>query len=142
MKELTELEHSKYWLRWYNNNAHKYSRMVSDSDTDKVYQYVMIMKCAVHIYVEHKDKGNAEEVDVKKANIDGVEPVEEANVGDIEQVEKVNVGGVEQVKDTEDSGDSDFEADGLSFYDSEDERALGLDNCFDVIENQVEERGK
>lgn len=113
-------------------------------------------------YVEHKDKGNAEEVDVgdfqvdnvggveqveednvggveqvEEANIGGVEPVEEANVGDIEPVEEVNVGGVEQVEDTEDSDDSDFEADGLSFYDSEDERALGLDNCFDVIENQV-----
>ncbi|KAI5447484.1 hypothetical protein KIW84_015079 [Lathyrus oleraceus] len=70
--------------------------MVSDRDADKVYQYDMVMKCAIHIYVEHKGKGNAEGADV----------------------EEVNVGG------------------------NEDERGLGMDDCFDVIENQVEEKGE
>ncbi|CAL5188396.1 unnamed protein product [Lathyrus oleraceus] len=51
VKELTELEHLEYWLWRYNNDADKYSRMVSDSDADKVYQYAMVIKCAVHIYV-------------------------------------------------------------------------------------------
>lgn len=164
VKELTKLEHSEYWLWWYNNDADKYSRMVSDSDVDKVYQYAMVMRCVVHIYVDHKGKGNAKEVDVgdfqeenvggveqveednvggveqvEEDNVCGVEHVEETNVGDVEQVEEANVGGVEQVKDTE---DSDFEPDGLSFNDSEDERDLWLDNCFDFIENQVEEKGK
>lgn len=51
VKELTELEHLEYWLWRYNNDANKYSRMVSDNDADKVYQYAMVIKCAVHIYV-------------------------------------------------------------------------------------------
>ncbi|CAL5184718.1 unnamed protein product [Lathyrus oleraceus] len=167
VKELTKLEYSEYWLWWYNNDDDKYSRMVSDSNVDKVYQYDMVMKCAVHIYVEHKGKGNAEEANVgdfqednvggveqveedsvggveqiEEANIGGVEHVEEVNVGDVEHVGETNVDGVEQVEDTEDNEDSDFEANGLSFDDSEDERAPGLDDCFDFIENQVEEKGK
>ncbi|KAI5389895.1 hypothetical protein KIW84_075273 [Lathyrus oleraceus] len=165
VKELTELEHAEYWVWWYNSDADKYSRMVSDSDADKV--YAMIIKYAVHIYVEHKGKGNAKEADVgdfQEENVDGVEQVEEDNVGgfeqveednvggvehveeanvcDVEKVEEANVGGVEQVKDTEDSEDTDFEPDGLSFDDSEDERALGLDDCFGFIENKVKEKGK
>lgn len=125
VKELTKLEYSEYWLRWYNNDGDKYSRMVSDSNVDKVYQYDMVMKCAVHIYVEHKGKGNAEEANVgdfqednvggveqveedsvggveqiEEANIGGVEHVEEANVGDVEHVRETNVDGVEQVEDT------------------------------------------
>ncbi|KAI5402328.1 hypothetical protein KIW84_050078 [Lathyrus oleraceus] len=110
----------------------------------------------VHIYVEHKDNDNAEEADVgefeeenvggvkqvEEDNVGGVEHVEEANVGDVEQIEEDNVGGVEQFKDTEDNDDSDFEPDGLSFDDSEHERDPGLDDCFDFIENQVEEKGK
>ncbi|KAI5413836.1 hypothetical protein KIW84_058111 [Lathyrus oleraceus] len=141
--------------------------MVSDSDDDKVYQYAMVMKYAVHIYVEHKGNENDEEADVgdfqeenvggveqvgehnvggveqvEKENVGGIEHVKEANVGDVEQVEEANVGGVEQVEDTEDNDDGDFEPAGLSFDDSEDERALGLDNFFDFIENQVEENGK
>ncbi|CAL5195758.1 unnamed protein product [Lathyrus oleraceus] len=99
-----------------------------------------------HTYVKLKGKGNAEETDVGDFQEDdvvgveqdevgndvgGVENVEVGNdVGGVEQVEKGNVGGVEQVE----------EADGLSFNDSGDERALGLDDYFDVIENQVEEK--
>ncbi|KAI5405796.1 hypothetical protein KIW84_052534 [Lathyrus oleraceus] len=100
--ELTELRHSEYWLWWYNSDANKYNRMVSYNDVDKVYQYAMVMKCAIHIYVEHKGK----------------------------------------FKDTKDNEDSNFEAGDLSFDDSEDEMTLRLDDCFDVIENQVEEKGK
>lgn len=165
VKELTQLEHAEYWVWWYNSDADKYIRMVSDSDADKV--YAMIIKYAVHIYVEHKGKGNAKEADVgdfQEENVDGVEQVEEDNVGgfeqveednvggvehveeanvcDVEKVEKANVGGVEQVKDTEDSEDIDFEPDGLSFDNSEDERDLGLDDFFGFIENKVKEKGK
>lgn len=114
------------------------------------------MKCAVHIYVEHKGNDNAEEADVgefeeenvggakqvEEDNVGGVVHVEEANVGDVEQIEEDHVGGVEQFEDTEDNDDSDFEPDGLSFDDSEHERDPGLDDCFDFIENQVEENGK
>ncbi|KAI5422378.1 hypothetical protein KIW84_045722 [Lathyrus oleraceus] len=101
-----------------------------------------------HTYVKLKGKGNAEEADVGDFQEDdvvgveqdevgndvgGVESVEVGNnVGGVEQVKKGNVGGVEQVE----------EADGLSFDDSGDERALGLYDYFDVIENQVEEKEK
>ncbi|KAI5417584.1 hypothetical protein KIW84_042262 [Lathyrus oleraceus] len=122
MKELTELEHSEYWLWWYNIDADKYSIMVSDSYDDKV---------------KEDDVGGVEQV--KEDNVGGVEHVKEVNVGDVEQVEEANVGGVEQVEDMK---DIDFEIDGLSFDNSEDERDLGLDNCFEFIENQVEENGK
>ncbi|KAI5393976.1 hypothetical protein KIW84_060902 [Lathyrus oleraceus] len=125
VKELTELEHSEYWLWWYNIDVDKYSRMVSDSDADKV---------------EYDNIGGVEQVE--EDNVGGVEHVEEAIVGDVEQVEEANVGGVEQVEDTRDSEGSDFEANGLSFDDSEDERPLGLDDYFDLIKNQVEEKGK
>ncbi|KAI5387751.1 hypothetical protein KIW84_073738 [Lathyrus oleraceus] len=131
MKELIELEHLEYWLWWYNSDVDKYSRMVSDNDVDKVYQYAMVMKCAIHIYVEHKGKVNAEEAgvgDFQEDNIGGVEQVREDNVGGVEQVEEANVSGVEQVEDTEDNEDSDFEPDGLSFDHSEDETTLELDN--------------
>lgn len=48
VKELIEPEHSGYWLWWYDSDADKYSRMVSDNDAHMVYQYAMIMKCAIH----------------------------------------------------------------------------------------------
>ncbi|CAI8600224.1 unnamed protein product [Vicia faba] len=125
VKEIIELEHSEYWLWWYNNDLDRYSRMISDSDVDKVYQYVMEMKCVVHIYVEHKGKCNAQEADVGDVQEDDVLGVEQDEVGNdvggVEHVEVGNVIGVEHVKD---------------------ERDLGLDDCFGVIENQVEERGK
>ncbi|KAI5386016.1 hypothetical protein KIW84_072549 [Lathyrus oleraceus] len=79
---------------------------------------------------------------VQEDNVGDVKQVKEDNVGGVEHVEEANVGGVKQVEDTEDGKDSDFESDDLSFDDSEDERALGLDDCFDFIENQVEEKGK
>ncbi|KAI5393875.1 hypothetical protein KIW84_060830 [Lathyrus oleraceus] len=148
VKELTELEHLEYWLWWYNNDADKYSRMDSDSDVDKVkamqkkLMYVVFKEENVRgvEQVEEDNVGGIEQVE--EDNVGGAEHVEEANVGDVEQVEEANVGGVEQVEDTEDIEDKDFEPNGLSFDDSEDERALGLDDCFDFIENQVEEKGK
>ncbi|KAI5404378.1 hypothetical protein KIW84_051514 [Lathyrus oleraceus] len=126
----------------------------------------MEMKRTVHIYVKRKGKGNAQEADVSNFqeddvdgveqdevrndvggienvkvgnDVDGVEQVEKGNVRGVEQVKEVLVGGVEQVEDTE---DSDFEAGGLSFDDIEDAITLGLDDFFDVIENQVKEKGK
>ncbi|CAK8572845.1 unnamed protein product [Lathyrus sativus] len=156
--------------------------MVSDTNVDKVYQYAIEMKCAVHIYVEHKIKCNAQEADVgdfqeddvdgveqdevgndvggvengEEGNVGGVEKVEEAIIGGVEQVEEGNVAGVKQVEEAivgdveqvevcqviKDSEDNEFEVDGLSFDDCEDERDLGMDDCFDVIENQDEENSK
>ncbi|CAI8595942.1 unnamed protein product [Vicia faba] len=127
----------------------------------------MEMKFVVHIYVEHNGKGNAQEAGGQEddvcgveqdeignvsgveqdgvGNVDGVEQVEICNVVVVEKVEGIDVVGVEQVEvrdENEDSEDNDFEAGGLSFDNSEDERAIGLDDCFDVIENEVEEKSK
>ncbi|KAI5438248.1 hypothetical protein KIW84_024118 [Lathyrus oleraceus] len=82
VKELTELEHLEYWLWRYNNDADKYSRMVSDSDADKVGE---------------DNVGGVEQVE--EDNVGGVEHVEEATVGDVEHVEEANVGDVEQVEE-------------------------------------------
>lgn len=51
----------------------------------------------------------------------------------LHQAMKLVGGGddVETCDESEDSEDNDFQAYGLSFDDSEDERALRLDDCFD-----------
>ncbi|CAL5201636.1 unnamed protein product [Lathyrus oleraceus] len=54
VKDLCQLEHSKYWLWWYNNESNRHNRMVSDSDANEVYKFTVKMKCVVDIYVEHK----------------------------------------------------------------------------------------
>ncbi|CAI8591611.1 unnamed protein product [Vicia faba] len=116
-----------------------YNRMVNDSDVVKVYQYDMETKSIMHIYVEHK--GNVQE--------DGVDGVQEGEVGNVQQddaddVQQDNVGDVQEdevgdvhtddADENEDNGSGEdiyFEVDGLSFDDSEDERAIGLDDCFE-----------
>lgn len=85
VKEINDIEHSEYWLPWYNNDAYRYSRMVSDSDAEKVYQYVMEMKSIVQIYVEHK--GNVQEVKVSDVQEDEVGDVQEDDVGDAQEDE-------------------------------------------------------
>lgn len=53
VKDLSQLEHSEYWLWWYNNDSDN-NIMVSDSDANDVYKYVVEMKCVMDIYIEHK----------------------------------------------------------------------------------------
>ncbi|XP_050890202.1 uncharacterized protein LOC127095575 [Lathyrus oleraceus] len=89
--------------------------MVSDSDDEKVYQYAMEMKSTMRIYVEHK--GNVQEVEVGD--------VQEDEMGDVQEDD------VDGNEDNGSSEDNDFEVDSLSFDDSEDERALGLDDIFE-----------
>lgn len=127
VKEITKLEHSKYWLWRYNNDADMYNRMVSDSDAEKVCQYAMEMKSTVHIYVEHKDNvqevevgdvqehevGDVQEDDLGDAQEDEVGDIHIDDVGDVQEDEIEDIGGIE---------DNDFEVDGLSFDDSEDDK--------------------
>lgn len=117
--------------------------MVNDSGAEKVYQYAMKMKSTVHIYVEHTS--NVQEVEVGDVQEDELGDVQEDDVGDIQEdevgdvhtddvgdVNTQDVGDVQE-DENEDSGSSEdnyFEVAGLSFDDSEDERALGLDGCF------------
>ncbi|CAL5197934.1 unnamed protein product [Lathyrus oleraceus] len=135
MKEITELEYSEYWLWWYNNDANRYSRMVSDSDAEKVYQYAMEMKITMHIYVKHE--GSVQEVEVSYVQEDEVGDVQEDDVGDAQEdevsdVHRNDVSDVQEYEneDSDNSEDNDFEVDGLTFDDSEDDTALGLDDCF------------
>lgn len=54
MKDLCQLEYSKYWLWWYNNESDIHIRMVCNSDANEVYKFVVEMKCVMDIYVKHK----------------------------------------------------------------------------------------
>ncbi|CAL5198392.1 unnamed protein product [Lathyrus oleraceus] len=136
VKEITELEHSEFWSWWYNNDDDRYNITVSDTNAEKVYQYTMEMKSTLHIYVEHK--GNVQEVEVCDVQEDEIGDVREDDVGDAQEDEvgdvHINDGGDVQEDENEDNGsseDNDFEVDGLSFDDSEDEIAIELDDCFE-----------
>ncbi|CAI8616994.1 unnamed protein product [Vicia faba] len=109
------------------------------------------------IYVEHRvvDDGNVEEEGGVNVNIeddcvvnyevninieDDVNGYDDGVVNFKDGVNDDGVGGVndegvvnveeDKHEDSDDSDDSDFEANGIRFYDSEDERALELDDEF------------
>ncbi|KAI5415887.1 hypothetical protein KIW84_041067 [Lathyrus oleraceus] len=96
----------------------------------------MEMKSIMHIYVEHTC--NAKEVEVGDVQEDDVGDVQEDEVGDVHtndvgDVNTYDVGDVQE-DENDDSGSSEdngFEVDDLSFDDSEDEIALGLDDFFE-----------
>ncbi|CAL5201651.1 unnamed protein product [Lathyrus oleraceus] len=190
VKDLCQLEHSKYWLWWYNNESDKHSRTLSDSDVNEVYKFTVEMKCVVDIYVKHKvvnigvvnveeecgvndddDDDDDDEVNVNveddcvvNVNVDdgGVNVKDDVNVEDESGVNlkddfDVNIndddgGGVnieddgggndegvinfeeDEHENNYDNDDSGFEANGISFDDIEDERALELDDDFDLID--------
>lgn len=60
VKDITHLEHSQFWLWWYNSEADKYIRIVNDSDARVVFTYVVEMNFEVDIYVEHNGGINVE----------------------------------------------------------------------------------
>ncbi|KAI5419142.1 hypothetical protein KIW84_043363 [Lathyrus oleraceus] len=68
------------------------------------------------------DVGDVQEDEVGDVRTDDVGDVNTEDVCDVQEDEN---------KDSGSSEDSDFKADGLSYDDSEDERALGLDDCFE-----------
>ncbi|KAI5391079.1 hypothetical protein KIW84_076082 [Lathyrus oleraceus] len=110
VKDLCQLEYLEYWLWWYNNESDIHIRMVCNSDANEVYKFVVEMKCVMDIYVEHKD-GCVVNDD------DGVVNIEDG----------VNI---------KDDGGVNDEANGISFDDNKDKRAIGLDDGFDLIDNQ------
>ena len=57
LKDISDLNHSKYKLWWYKNDEKKYKRIVNDNDVEEVYKYAIKMKCLVHLYVDHSIKG-------------------------------------------------------------------------------------
>ncbi|CAK8531632.1 unnamed protein product [Lathyrus sativus] len=134
VKDFCQLEYSKYWLWWYNNESYRHSRTVSDSDANEVYKFDIEMKSVVDIYVEHKvvDHGSINVEEVGCVNDDGVNDNGGnkciINYGDsvVNIEDGVNVeydGGVndeyvinaeeDEHGDSDFSDDSDFEANGL-----------------------------
>ncbi|KAI5382870.1 hypothetical protein KIW84_070323 [Lathyrus oleraceus] len=95
VKDLCHLEYLENWLWWYNNESDRHNRMVSDSDANEVYKFVVEMKSVVDIYIEHKvvDDGSVNVQEEGHVNNDGV-----------------NVNGVINAKEDEHE-DSDFNDD-------------------------------
>ncbi|CAL5188264.1 unnamed protein product [Lathyrus oleraceus] len=123
--------------------------MVNDIDAHEVYKYSVEANNVVHIYVEHNVKG-FDGVNFEEDIVDDVgNNVEEDEVDDVgnnvEEYEVTNAGNnVEEHehKGSDGSDDNDFECDGILLDDSEDERDLGLNDCFDLIDKQAEVEGK
>ncbi|CAI8598072.1 unnamed protein product [Vicia faba] len=98
VKELYHLEYSNYWLLWYNIISGKHKRMVSDSDANEVYEYVVQSNCSVDLYVEHRlvddnvDAGNVNDVDVDNVNdIDGANVCANVDDFDVDNVDDIVV---------------------------------------------------
>lgn len=49
MRDINDLDPSKYRFWWYKNDEDKYKRMVNDKE---VYEYMNEMKCVVNLYVD------------------------------------------------------------------------------------------
>lgn len=115
-----------------------------DEDVSEIKEYALKGNKAVNIFIE-------QDVDEISGLVDIPNCVTGSEVGQSSQVE-VNGKGLEKEKgdnkgkgvlmcseeddvvqktDNESSGSSEDEADGVYFYDSEDERALGLDDGFE-----------
>ncbi|KAI5397198.1 hypothetical protein KIW84_063138 [Lathyrus oleraceus] len=119
------------------HEADKYIKIVNDTNAEDVFTYVVEMNSEVDIYVEHNCGINVE----GGYNDEGVERVERLEGGDnvvgedIVNVEDNVVGEGSDGSDDSDgsngSDNSDFQGHGLSFDDSDDEKALGLDDGFD-----------
>ncbi len=135
LKDLGYDDHLKYKLWWYINEDDKYVRIIDDNDTDNIAEYVANNKCEAHIYVEHSVigtiGGNVGVRSVESVDASGVE----AGNGWSTYVEggpsNVSVGvGDDEVSD-DGFESSEDEAAGIRLDDSEEERALGLDDGFE-----------
>ncbi|CAJ2658781.1 unnamed protein product [Trifolium pratense] len=112
----------RYKLWWYKPDFDTYKIIVNDKGAYQVSKYATKMNTDVQLFVEHSSKGttgnNASYVEVGNSC--------EVAGGDANYVEG---GGGDE--DEHDSGED--MANGISFDDSEDERALGLDDGFNVV---------
>ncbi|CAI8596581.1 unnamed protein product [Vicia faba] len=103
MKDITQLEHSQYMLWWYNNERDMYSIMVTNSDADEVYQYAMIMKIAMHLYVDPKYVGGVQVTDICGVQVNdvGCVQVNEANEEEDNEANDVQDNDVNDVQGNE-----------------------------------------
>ncbi|CAL5185333.1 unnamed protein product [Lathyrus oleraceus] len=85
LKEISDLDHSKYMLCWYKNDENKCNRMVNDKDVNYIYKYSIEMKCVVHLYVDHYVK------DIVGINVEEDEQGNIINDEEDEQGDRINV---------------------------------------------------
>ena len=126
LKDLGYDDHLKYRLWLYIIEDDKYVRIIDDNDTDNIVEYVANTKREAHMYVEHSVIGttsaNAGVRSIESTYVEGGPNnvsvgVDDGGVGD----DEVSDGGFESSED---------EAAGIRLDDSEEERALGLDDGF------------
>ncbi|KAK2368851.1 vacuolar cation/proton exchanger [Trifolium repens] len=140
----------KFRIWWYRNSDDKYISIYDDKDANEVYNYACAMNTEVELFVDHSCKGvvasNPTPIPTPTPIPDTIpipipDPINiPATMG--ENVDDATGGGGNSVEggsehdgsDTSYYGDdsSEDEAAGVHFDDSEDERAVGLDDGFDV----------
>ncbi|KAK2401055.1 hypothetical protein QL285_050686 [Trifolium repens] len=137
LKEDCHIE-GKYRIWWYRNSNDRYISIVDDNDAYEVVKYASEMNTQVEIFVDHSCKGIAASnpTPIPDPIPAPNQSTRQANVDDT----TVNDGNDDEGGGEHDSDDSSYygsdssedEAAGIHFDDSEDERALGLDDGFGI----------
>jgi hypothetical protein len=141
LKEDCHVE-GKYRIWWYRNSDDRYISIVDDNDAYEVVKYASEMNTQVEIFVDHSCKGIAASnpIPIPTPIPDPIpapnQSTRQANVDDT----TVNDGNDDEGGGEHDNDDSSYygsdssedEAAGIHFDDSEDERALGLDDGFGI----------
>jgi hypothetical protein len=137
LKEDCHVE-GKYRIWWYRNSDDRYISIVDDNDAYEVVKYASEMNTQVEIFVDHSCKGIAASnpIPIPDPIPAPNQSTRQANVDDT----TVNDGNDDEGGGEHDNDDSSYygsdssedEAAGIHFDDSEDERALGLDDGFGI----------
>ncbi|WJX72920.1 hypothetical protein P8452_56755 [Trifolium repens] len=134
----------KFRIWWYRNSDDKYISIYDDKDANEVYNYACAMNTEVELFVDHSCKGVVASNPTPIPDTISIPIPDPINIPAtmVENVDDATGGGGNSVEggsehdgsDTRYYGDdsSEGEAAGVHFDDSEDERADGLDDGFDV----------
>ncbi|KAK2366668.1 hypothetical protein QL285_080025 [Trifolium repens] len=134
----------KFRIWWYRNSDDRYISIYDDKDANEVYNYACAMNTEVELFVDHSCKGVVASNPTPIPDTIPIPIPDPINIPAtrVENVDDATGGGGNSVEggsehdgsDTSYYGDdsSEDEAAGIHFDDSEDERAVGLDDGFDV----------